>query len=102
MPLRSLRSAPEQKTGPAPLTNTSRTLESDAAAAAARLRSSHIALLSALRASGRSSVIVATPACTLHLSVVNSLIVRSPLQRAGVRSRLAIGQARLEPARCAR
>ena len=64
MPWRSLRSAPAQNTGPLPRTNTTRTLSSAAALAAAPSNPSHIALLSALRLSGRFSVIVATPSAT--------------------------------------
>ena len=59
LPARSLTSAPPQNTGPAPRTNTTRTSSPTALAAASS--SSHISRSSALRAAGRSSVIVATP-----------------------------------------
>jgi hypothetical protein len=65
MPVRSLTSAPAQNTGPLPRTSTRRTDGSPAARFAAAHSSSHIAPFSALRASGRSSMMVARPDSTL-------------------------------------
>src|SRR2546423_6985689 len=83
MPGRSFRSAPAQKTGPAPRTKTTFTLISAATVMAARRSSSHIVPFSALRASGRSSVIVATPASAEYLRVEYSAIRSARLQAGG-------------------
>jgi hypothetical protein len=65
MPWRSLRSAPAQNTGPFALTSTSFTEGSWPAERAAVCSAPHIARLSAFLASGRFSVMVASPSRTV-------------------------------------
>src|SRR5581483_6679566 len=62
----SLRSIPEQNTGPSPRITTTRTSRCASSSAKIRCMPWSTALLSALRRSGRFIVTVATPSCTSY------------------------------------
>src|SRR5918999_1834838 len=83
-PASSPKSAPAQKSGPSPPSTTARTSSATARSPRAATSRSSIAALTALRASGRASVTVATGPSRLTLTTLDSSGVMAPRPSRGL------------------